>query len=288
MLFQSRSNRLLPAHVPFAATPQESTDDEKGDAHSLYLKSHGDYNPGEQKRRGYDWDSTGIDPVKHRFGVSEKMSMGGGSEEVMKAMDPTLTLGERSHVVSATVENFKDFANAELGACKNLGLGKPAGLAEDHAYGVKSSGVDDWGTGECIKGAYTEDGQKPDKDLGTTLRPGWRNQVAPGDEERKFGVPGVRTDIAPPRTRSVADHQNYGDEPGAFTVMYPSKFAVNGVDELDFNSPMSKEKLKKIIKIAFPDVDDATFDKVYAAGSAAHEGDEFISVETWRAAYNQM
>ena len=160
-------------------------------------------------------------------------------------------------------------------------------MPEDHSYGIKSSGVDEWGTGECIKGAYTEDGQRPDKDLGTTLRPGWRNTVADGDEDRKFGVPGVRTDIAPPRTRSVADHQNYGDEPGSFTVMYPSKFAVNGVDELDFNSPMSKAKLKLIISIAFPEVDDATFDTVFAAGSAAHNNDENISVETWRAAYNQ-
>lgn len=78
---------------------QPTENDEEGQAHEKYLKSHADYNPGEQKRRGYDWNSTGIDPVKHRFGVSEKMAMGGGSEEVMKAMDPTLTLGERSHVV---------------------------------------------------------------------------------------------------------------------------------------------------------------------------------------------
>lgn len=276
------------SHLSIAVTPQEEMADEVGGAHDLYLKSHADYNPGEQKKRGYDWNSTGIDPVNHRFGVSEKMSMGGGSEEVMKAMDPTLTQGERSYVVSATVENFKDFANAELGAVKKLGLAQPAGLPEDHAYGVKSEGKDAWGTAECIKGAYGETGQQPDKDLGTTLRPGWRNQVAPGDDDRKFGVPGVRTDIAPPRARSVADHQNYGDEPGAFTVMYPSKYAVNGVDELDFNSPMSKAKLKTIVQIAFPDVDDATFDKVYEAGSTAHDGDEFISVETWRAAYNQI
>lgn len=98
----------------------------------------------------------------------------------------------------------------------------------------------------------------------------------------------MRTDIAPPRTRSCADHQNYGDEPGSFTVMYPSKFAVNGVDELDFNSPMSKERLKLIISIAFPDVDDGTFDAVFAAGSAAHGGEPAISVETWRSAFNQM
>ena len=62
---------------------------------------------------------------------------------------------------------------------------------------------------------------------------------------------------------------------------------MNGVDELDFNSPMSKAKLKLIISIAFPEVDDATFDTVFAAGSAAHNNDENISVETWRAAYNQ-
>ena len=78
-----------------ALYPVVTEDDEVGDAHARYLKSHKDYNPGEQKRRGYDWPSTGIDPSAHRFGISEKMAVGGGSEEVMKAMDPTLANGER-------------------------------------------------------------------------------------------------------------------------------------------------------------------------------------------------
>ena len=267
-----------------ALFPVPTENDEEGKAHELYLTSHGDYNPGEQKTRAYDWDSTGIDPSTHRFGVSEKMAMGGGSEEVMKAMDPTLTLGEGTAIVSSVVEDYKNYANAELGKVKNLGLANPAGVEQGHAYGLKSGEKDDWGTAECIKGAYEGAAQQPDKDLGTTLRPGWRNTVNPGDEERKFGVPGCRTDIAPPRARSVADHQNYGDEPGAFTVMYPSKYAVNGVDEMDFNMAFSKAKVKVIISAAFPEVTDEEFEEVYATASPSGED---ISVETWRSTWNQ-
>ena len=74
-----------------ALYPVESENDEEGKPHDMYLKSHGSYNPGEQKRRGYDWGTTQVKPEEHRFGVSEKMSMGGGSMEVMRALDPSLT-----------------------------------------------------------------------------------------------------------------------------------------------------------------------------------------------------
>jgi len=266
-----------------ALYPVESEADESGASHELYLRSHGDYNPGEQKRRNYNWGSTQVNPDEHRFGVSEKMAMGGGSEEVMRALDPSLTLGDGTAIVSRAVEDYKNYAAAELGTCKNLNL--DAGLPPSHVYGLKSGSKDDWGTAECIRGADTDEAQAPDKDLGTTLRPGWRNEIKPGDETRMFGVPGVRDDIAPPRARSVADHQNYGDEPSSFAVMYPSKFAVSGVDEMDFSYPHAAPKLKTIVQIAFPDVDDAQFAKVFELAQSA-EG--VASVETWRTVYNAL
>jgi len=269
-----------------ALYPVVTEDDEVGDAHARYLKSHKDYNPGEQKRRGYDWPSTGIDPSAHRFGISEKMAVGGGSEEVMKAMDPTLANGERTAVVSKLVEDYKDYAGDQLGQCKNLGFSH-SGLPTDHVYGMAAARADDWGAGECIKGAYGEEDQVPDKDLGTTLRPGWRNELHEGTaDSRKFGVPSVRADIAAPRTRSVADHQNYGDEPSAFTLIYTSKFAVNGVDEIDFVTPKPKETLKTIVQIAFQEVGDDAFEGAYSAVVAA-SGDPYVSVESWRSAYNR-
>ena len=44
----------------------------------------------------------------------------------------------------------------------------------------------------------------------------------PGDdstqERRVFGVPSIRSDIPAPSLKSVADHQNYGDEAGAEVI----------------------------------------------------------------------
>jgi hypothetical protein len=270
-----------------ALYPVVNEADDRGPSHEKYLTSHKDYNPGEQKCRGYDWPSTGIDPVEHRFGISEKMAMGGGSQEVMQALDPTLANGERTAVVSKLVEYFKDFANDELGQCKNLGF-DDSGLPSDHAYGMAAARQTDWGAGECIKGAYQEMDQLPDKDLGTTLRPGWRNTFRePADEVRKFGVPSVRGDIPAPRTRSVADHQNYGDEPGAFTLIYTSKFATSGVDEIDFVTPKPKATLKAIVQIAFQEVSDEAFEHAYQGSIDGGEETE-VSVESWRQAYNTM
>lgn len=78
--------------------------------------------------------------------------------------------------MSKLVEDYKDYAGDQLGQCKNLGFSH-SGLPTDHVYGMAAARADDWGAGECIKGAYGEEDQVPDKDLGTTLRPGWRNEL---------------------------------------------------------------------------------------------------------------
>jgi hypothetical protein len=36
----------------------------------MYKKTHGNFAPGEQKDRQYQWD---IDVIKHRFGYGEKV-----------------------------------------------------------------------------------------------------------------------------------------------------------------------------------------------------------------------
>ena len=63
----------------------------------------------------------------------------------------------------------------------------------------------------------------PDKDLGVCVRPGSRNIVRrPEDKDRAFGCPSVRTDIPMKVFKSVADHQNYGDEPEAIDILFPA------------------------------------------------------------------
>ena len=53
----------------------------------------------------------------------------------------------------------------------------------------------------------------------------------------------MRTDIPMKKMKSVADHQNYGDEPEAIDILFPATFTEYGVSETDFNSPKSKEQI---------------------------------------------
>ena len=86
----------------------------------------------------------------------------------------------------------------------------------------------EWGVRECI-GNYTPEEQQPDKDLGRSVRPGWRNTAPPS---RTFGVPSIRSDISAPGQKSVADHQNYGNEADAFALLYPPRFTDGGVSQV--------------------------------------------------------
>lgn len=42
----------------------------------MYKKTHGNFAPGEQKAREYNWD---LDVTKHRFGYGEKPQINGAA-----------------------------------------------------------------------------------------------------------------------------------------------------------------------------------------------------------------
>lgn len=66
------------------------------------------------------------------------------------------------------------------------------------------------------------------------------------DQHRTFGCPTVRTDIPKKKLKSVADHQNYGDEPEAVDVLFPSSHTEIGIDENDFSRPRSKAYIRQL------------------------------------------
>lgn len=69
--------------------PTDQPPEDGAAAHDLYVKSHAAYAPGEQRTRGYQWDATGVDPTKHRFGAVDKDDY---REGVKKALQPALDL----------------------------------------------------------------------------------------------------------------------------------------------------------------------------------------------------
>ena len=70
------------------------------------------------------------------------------------------------------VEDFRNTRNI-LGQSKNLGQGSSS-RPFDMVYG-KSSASKGIGAGEIIKGKYTDEQNRPDRDLGKSITPGFRN-----------------------------------------------------------------------------------------------------------------
>lgn len=58
----------------------------------------------------------------------------------------------------------------------------------------------------------------------------------------------MRDDIPKKTKKSIADHQNYGNEPGAVDLLFPTTFMEFGVTEEDFNAAREKEEIKVIFE----------------------------------------
>lgn len=72
-------------------------------------------------------------------------------------------------------------------------------------------------------------------DLGRSTKKNCTNKVRkPEDTDRAFGCPTIRTDIPMKGMKSVADFQNYGDEPEAIDVLFPAQFTELGITESEF------------------------------------------------------
>ena len=250
----------------------------------LYVKSHANYDPGEQRHRGYSWstDKNGnaLDPDTFRFGGDAK---DGELNGVAKAMNPALDANYKRPpvVVEKLLEDYRVVSTEGLGAVKNLGFGGDR-VPHNHVYGMPSQSGPEWGVRECI-GNYTPDEQQPDKDLGRSIRPGWRNISA--NQARVFGVPSIRSDIPSPALKSVADHQNYGDEYGASTLLYPPRFADGGVTQADFLTATTKEEIADIFRCAGFDLNDKAIDETYERAKAL-DVNGLVSVQSFRMTLN--
>jgi len=162
-------------------------------------------------------------------------------------------------------------------------FGGPLQLCSRKCCGLRkpSQAQPEWGVRECI-GNYTPEEQQPDEDLGRSIRPGWRN-IAP--EGRYFGVPSIRSDIPAPMLKSVADHQNYGDETGAATLLYPPRFQDGGIYQQDFLTATAKEELADIFRSAGFELSDAHVDECYERAKLL-DTNGLVSVQSFRMALN--
>jgi len=281
-------------HFPFGRpTPQDVSGDASKEllhpieeptdpnVHDLYVRSHANYDPGEQRHRGYHWvDKDGqINPHTFMFGGDVKArEYEGVAKSINPKLDPDMP-PEGQVVVEKRLEDWRELKSEPLSAVKSVGHNNHT--SHHQVFGMPSQRAPEWGVRECI-GNYSQENQQPDVDLGKSLRPGWRNQ---GPSERTFGVPSIRCDIAAPTLKSVADHQNYGDEDAADRLLYPPRFQDGGVTSEDFLEARSEEEIKEIFSSAGLQMSDedlaATFTKAATLDPAG-----LVSVESFRRTLN--
>lgn len=202
-----------------------------------------DNDPAVQKDRKYDWK---LDTAQHRFGYAEGKVLNGAAH----SLHPERKEGSfpKTVIIRKTVEDFKQVAHDILGKPKNLGQGKPP-VPDDHVFGATTAGSDAWNAAKCIHGEPTEKEIQPDTDLGRSTKLGCRNEVrSEQDVDRVFGVPSIRLDIPYKQKKSVADHQNYGDEADAVDLLFPKTFNELGVSDYDFSAVRSKFEIKALFE----------------------------------------
>lgn len=262
----SAKELIYPTNDPYD-NPDEKT-------HQMYVKTHGQYEAAEQKKMGYNWLAHGIDPMSFRFGQVEKNYEPNGVAQALKTGQEKLA---KTSIVKMEVEAFKDVTQDALGQPKNYGYGSRA-LGPDFAFGRKNK-TDEWDAQRCMQGDYSLADQRPDANVAKATRPGYRNF----ETARAFGVPTVRDDIRKPKNRRVTDFQNYGDEPKAEGVMYPSKYQAHCVHAEDFATGYTKEFMWDLQKDAGIGLNEEEFETVWDLAKT-YTPDGSVCVETFRRA----
>jgi len=261
---------------------------ESEEAHRNYVKTHGNFAPGEMFVRNYDWPKEVTDNPHFRFGVAEYCGVGrkgNGAKSALNMEAEEDGSMPTTRVVQRTSEDYRHVANDHLAVGKNMMQGKPP-VPADHAFGIRSLGTD-ISAGQAIRGNYQMHEQMPENDLSVCLVPGRSNFWH--DENRAFGVPSVRVDLAAPHPhrRSVADTMNYGDEVGASALLHPQRFELQGVPDEEFLVRRHKDELKGIVMGAGYKFEDADFDDIFGKAQSLFEDDKaLVSLDAFMFVYS--
>jgi hypothetical protein len=194
------------------------------DAHAMYVKSHGNYAPGERRDRGYDWNAAGVDLGTTRFGRSTKpdaletmqrllRDQSAPAATVEQTINPLKDATKRNAVTGAVIVDLKsETARAmnwdPLGRSKPLGTGITVDPFKVHGAPSRTrddNGELEWDAKRLLAGDYSVEDQAPDPQIGKSMtRQGYAYEPASvlgTDDGRTFGVPSTRRDLAPPKMR---------------------------------------------------------------------------------------
>lgn len=237
------------------------------------------------KNRGYDWAKAGIDPTQHRFGRSTFDSETCGTTKSLIEAEDT---SKSTHLVPLPVLHSYSLSAQPLGASRNLGFGNRT-QKSDFAYGKTMKG-DEFGARMLMANC----GEEPQEDefLG---KPITKNKIVMkcrredayhnATDDRIFGVPTVRTDIARPQHRKFDDANNYGDDSDAKSLLYPSGYTAAGVTDDQFYKNMTLDDIKIFFAKAEIDLADQQLQKAFAL---AKHSEKRCTLAAFRIALNDL
>jgi len=157
-------------------------------------------------------------------------------------------------------------------------------------YGRRAqrSEAGEWGVGDCIRGDYTAEAQRPDADLGRATTPGFRN-AGFADPARSFGLPSVRLDVVP-RAGSLATATDFGEGTTAASLLAPCAYADLGVGEEHFLAPVAPGRLRALFENIGTRMSDIEFAVLYnrAARQGTHTRVGSVCVQGFREALNAV
>jgi len=247
----------------------------------LYKKSHGSYDVGEQKTRSY---AVPFDLKQKVYGrKGDAIAFNGVSKNIEDVLHSSE--GDEGHaIVFKNAEDHRQLGDL-LGKTRNLGLNSSS-LPENTVFGrpsVPHHMVDNWGAAETIRGNYADHDGATDRDLGCGVMPGFRNIAV---ENRSFGVPSIRTDLPskPLGRRSMADPQNYGDDPAVKDLVNPPDFADMSIDASYFYKPLSRDRILRLFENIGYSLPNDVSSRIF---EVACRGRDVCSVNDFKAVLNE-
>ena len=153
--------------------PENGEKHESQEVEAMYLKTHGDFAPGQQKQRGYNWP---VDKNDHRFGYVENERELNGAAKCVQPERFGLSFPQ-TKILQKTVEDYVEVTKDELGKPKNLG--QKGETNKVFGTKIKKPGEEDaWNAALCIHGDPASKTEiEPDKDLGRCTKINCTNTV---------------------------------------------------------------------------------------------------------------